>query len=120
MELLGKPMDSLRVMAGTTRFQSLLIQLAKRSGNDVTKKFLAAQAMPCLVALVSIRDNFKAPLTLRAKVSEDLLNRIFGKAPIVHQINTPDDLSNGSDDPVDVRKRLEAKVLAKLAKNLPI
>lgn len=111
-ELLGKPYETLRVVASSPRFQSLLINYAKTSGHDSALEVLRAQAMPCLVELIALRNSHNTSPSIKVSICNSLLDRIYGKAPqVVKQAGrAPDDLSNLGDDPADVARALDGKI----------
>lgn len=120
-ELLKKPAETLRVVASSPRFQSLLINYAKHTTHDAALDVLRAQAMPCLVELISMRNNQQTSASVKVAICNSILDRIYGKAPQVVKTagRAPDDLGSLSDDPADVAKALDGKIL-RLQKKLNI
>jgi hypothetical protein len=58
--------------------ERLSIEL-REAGLDPVKQFLAGEALPSLEALVTIRDDAKAPAAARVAATNAILDRAFGK-----------------------------------------
>lgn len=99
-----KDAKSVRLWLQQPWFQERITSIMdERGGSDIMDLF-RAEAFSSLSTLIELRDNSKTSPSVRAKVSDSILDRGFGKAK--QTIETKDS-SVRSADPVQEAERLE-------------